>query len=388
MTSIDYYQILGLSPGATDDEIKVAYRRLVKLYHPDTNKDQEAPTRFREIHASYAILSDPVKRSEYDKKNHKKLSDRSTTAKIPDHRFAFPHLSDTASAIIHLKPMTYSLSAQEVSILRRQGMLRGIASQAGSGACYCHRCQHCWAVPDAHRHLYTHSLPSICPRCHAIDWSDFLLLRCCHCTAIFESEGPIREQMIEKQKGRLFFPYELYPHCPSCKQSQWCAAEEERLTTQRAVANQQALREKERLTALREKIRRDALQQALREKERLTALREKVRREALQEEERLLAIQRRHQRLAEAWQEQACHQAEQREKACCQSAQQKEAERQENCNNVGPSQPSSTDFDEYTHIPQFWKRLFRRVENALIYAYFACYNYISKNRIFKHKYKK
>lgn len=63
----DYYQILGLARGAADADIKKAYRRLARQYHPDMNKgDKKAEERFKEISEAYSILSDPEKRRQYD----------------------------------------------------------------------------------------------------------------------------------------------------------------------------------------------------------------------------------------------------------------------------------------------------------------------------------
>ncbi len=60
------YETLGVSPGATADEIKKAYRKLARKYHPDINKSPEAEEKFKEINAAYEILSDPQKRKQYD----------------------------------------------------------------------------------------------------------------------------------------------------------------------------------------------------------------------------------------------------------------------------------------------------------------------------------
>src|SRR3954453_11690027 len=60
----DYYKALGVSSSATDKEIKTAYRKLSKQYHPDANKGSEE--RFKEISAAYDVLGDPAKRKEYD----------------------------------------------------------------------------------------------------------------------------------------------------------------------------------------------------------------------------------------------------------------------------------------------------------------------------------
>lgn len=67
----DYYQVLGVEKGADDSEIKKAYRKLAKKYHPDTNPgDKEAEAKFKEASEAYAVLSDPDKRRQYDQFGH------------------------------------------------------------------------------------------------------------------------------------------------------------------------------------------------------------------------------------------------------------------------------------------------------------------------------
>lgn len=64
----NYYQILNISRSASLDEIKKAYRRLSKKYHPDSNPEREdAQERFHKISEAYTVLQDPKKRKEYDK---------------------------------------------------------------------------------------------------------------------------------------------------------------------------------------------------------------------------------------------------------------------------------------------------------------------------------
>ena len=66
MANKDYYSILGVDKGASEDEIKSAYRRLAKKYHPDINKTPEASEKFKEINEAYSVLGDPKKKANYD----------------------------------------------------------------------------------------------------------------------------------------------------------------------------------------------------------------------------------------------------------------------------------------------------------------------------------
>jgi len=70
----DYYEILGVSRDADETELKKAYRKLAKQYHPDMNpNDKDAEAKFKEINEAYAVLSDPQKRKQYDMYGHSGL---------------------------------------------------------------------------------------------------------------------------------------------------------------------------------------------------------------------------------------------------------------------------------------------------------------------------
>ena len=79
----DPYQMLGMPRGATDDDIRKAYRRLAHKHHPDANPDDpEAEERFKEIQQAYETLSNPVKRRAYDEKSRPSPQRRARSSRV------------------------------------------------------------------------------------------------------------------------------------------------------------------------------------------------------------------------------------------------------------------------------------------------------------------
>ena len=75
MNKRDYYEVLGVPKTATEQEIKSAFRRLAKKYHPDVSKEKDAAEKFKEAQEAYAVLSDENKRRKYDQYGHSAFTD-------------------------------------------------------------------------------------------------------------------------------------------------------------------------------------------------------------------------------------------------------------------------------------------------------------------------
>ncbi|GAA0482813.1 molecular chaperone DnaJ [Salinibacillus aidingensis] len=70
MSKRDYYEVLGVSQDASKDEIKKAYRKLARKYHPDVSKEEDAADKFKEVKEAYEVLSNEQKRAQYDQFGH------------------------------------------------------------------------------------------------------------------------------------------------------------------------------------------------------------------------------------------------------------------------------------------------------------------------------
>ena len=255
----DYYALLGVTVDAPPSDIKAAFKKLALQYHPDVYKGEDAHERMRVLLQAYQTLNDPNARRDYDQRRTERVShaaqsgftDTSHTARpVPkrpratssevspsarrdrQRHYDFPVLQDKRATHIDLIDIDYDLSPNEAHTLQHEGLLRGIAPETHDHAYYCHRCHHHWSNSAS-----SPVLPLFCPKCQASDWTEYLLLRCIHCTAVFESEqiryevgthtyGPGRIQGM--MKG-LCPPYELFPLCPYCGTARWCPAEDTRV---------------------------------------------------------------------------------------------------------------------------------------------------------------
>lgn len=83
VTETKFYDILGVKPDATDEEIKKAYKKKALLYHPDKNTSPDASEKFKAIGEAYSVLSDPEKRKHYDMFGEKGVNDQNMNASAP-----------------------------------------------------------------------------------------------------------------------------------------------------------------------------------------------------------------------------------------------------------------------------------------------------------------
>ncbi len=273
----DYYAVLGVATDASASTIKAAFKKLALQYHPDVYKGADAHERMRVLLLAYQTLSDPVERKAYDARHaehvlgnparYKREASQKgrpgnkgsvTPAARRDRQrhYAFPDIRNGQAAEFDLGDVSYSFSPTEAQVLMQQGMLRGVVdvgmhiiAPKTDTERYCHRCHHRWIPapirnrPDGTPSFFNQSEEQICPACRSDDWDEYLLLRCVHCCAVFESEQ-IRYEVgsINYGDGSLCPPYELFPLCPYCGVSGWCPAENARVSALRAEAARRAAR--------------------------------------------------------------------------------------------------------------------------------------------------
>ena len=110
----DYYEVLGVSRNADEAQIKKAYRKLAKKYHPDTNAgDADAEQKFKEVTEAYTVLSDKEKRKMYDQFGHAAF-DQTAGAGAGAQEEAFLHQKYINHLIIELKPVLAEIIRQGI----------------------------------------------------------------------------------------------------------------------------------------------------------------------------------------------------------------------------------------------------------------------------------
>jgi molecular chaperone DnaJ len=105
----DYYKALNVSPSASADEIRKAFRKLALLYHPDKNKASSAQGIFREIREAYEILRDPVKRADYNYRRYASAAKQSARPLAENPSEILHTAARLANKISHLDPFRINL---------------------------------------------------------------------------------------------------------------------------------------------------------------------------------------------------------------------------------------------------------------------------------------
>jgi hypothetical protein len=264
----DYYTLLGVSADAPSSAIKATFKKLALQYHPDVYKGADAHERMRLILQAYQTLNDPAARRQYDvQRSEQSYGERGAGARAQQsaarpataytgrprvqtevspgarrdrqRHYDFPDFPPGHAVVVDLIDIDYTLSPTDAQTLLKQGLLRGSAPESEGNVYYCHRCHHHWQKPAQP----ATTLPHACPKCQATDWAEYLLLRCIHCCAVFESEQ-IRYEIgayaygkgASHEPGGLCPPYELFPLCPYCGIAHWSPAEETRVSDLRQRA--------------------------------------------------------------------------------------------------------------------------------------------------------
>jgi molecular chaperone DnaJ len=179
----DYYKILGVSKDASQDEIKKAYRKLARKYHPDLNPgDKNAEEKFKEINEAYSVLGDPQKRAEYDRIGTSfeqfggferfKGFDFTETFDFGDifsdifgRRFEEPHYEKGEDILINVElSLEEAFSGVTKSINVSRSVICDLCS--GSGAESYQTCQTCKGTGKVQTTKGFFKISSTCPDCH------------------------------------------------------------------------------------------------------------------------------------------------------------------------------------------------------------------------------
>ena len=180
----DYYQVLGVGRDSSTEDIRKAWRRLARQYHPDVNKDGDAEERIKEINEAYEVLGDEQKRQTYDRFGHGGLNGGtgdfggfSDISDIFDSVFGFsgggtqkgPRAGEDlrANLILSFEEAVFGVERElEVERLAKCPTCNGSGAQAGSKPARCPECGGAGQVRRVRSSLFGSFVgPSPCPRC-------------------------------------------------------------------------------------------------------------------------------------------------------------------------------------------------------------------------------
>lgn len=201
----DYYEVMGVAKDATGEEIKTAYRRLAKKYHPDLNPDdkQAAEDKFKELQQAYSVLGDPEKRAAYDRRGSDLFSDGAwewTGGVDSIYQTIFggnPFRSgrtrgENVKGILEVELADIVAGCQKQFSMRRSCICAKCSGEGGRGDT-CSRCRGSgFVVQNVNQGMFAFSSRAICPGCSGR--GSVLVDRCQECNGT----GRIhRESMIE-----------------------------------------------------------------------------------------------------------------------------------------------------------------------------------------------
>jgi DnaJ-class molecular chaperone len=157
----DYYQILGIGRGATDNEIKAAYRRLARRHHPDLNSgDKLAEEQFKAVQAAYAVLSVSEKRYNYDRGHNRHLEEHCDTTTVARPRFSLsPGIGSygNSTGFDVLKVLSHRIGRRSGDVEPRISQAAGVESdleisleESLRGGLHCVQVINCGPCPTCH----------------------------------------------------------------------------------------------------------------------------------------------------------------------------------------------------------------------------------------------
>jgi molecular chaperone DnaJ len=254
-TANDYYSLLGVPRNASDDQVKKAFRKLAMEYHPDRNTNPEAGERFKEINEAYEVLSDPQKRSYYDRYGHKPGNGADTGgfenfefgglgdifeaffggAASPAQRRSPQKGADLAARVVLSFEESYSGAIREIDLTRVElcSVCKGVGARPGTNPDKCPDCNGTGQIRRTQQSIFGRFVQtSTCSMCNG--QGTIITTPCTHCKgqgrervrrkisvkipAGVDAESRIRMQQEGEagyhggSPGDLYIQFEIKPH--------------------------------------------------------------------------------------------------------------------------------------------------------------------------------